>query len=225
LCRCFAEGAQDRVQTAYLHSEVVHGHHGGHGAGRCGEWGAVWSLDGKDMEKSTYGLKPSQLGRLLAASAGALESREAMAGDQANETLLQQYLSRRLSSEPSFEEALLSAGGRSVEEVRPLLDRSMREVLLDPECDLAVLKAVKDHSKRRSAMVTSGSETLTTTALYYAAIAAALVYHGERITTYSTESLERRFSLLAERPWMDSECKALFVRAAEWCRRNRTASP
>ncbi len=67
-------------------------------------------------------------------------------------------------------------------------------------------------------MVTSGSETLIATTVYYAAIAAALVHHGQRISQYSCGSLGQRFSLLAERTWIDADVRKLFAQAAGLCR-------
>ena len=57
-----------------------------------------------------------------------------------------------------------------------------------------------------------------TTTIYYAAIAAALVHHDERITKYSWETLAERFSLLAQRMWIDQDIRDLFARAAGLCR-------
>jgi hypothetical protein len=189
-------------------------------------WKTALPLDWESMEKkSTFGLTPSQLGRLLAASALDPESADTMADDQTNERLLQRHLSRRLAEELSFEKALLSGAGRPAGETRVLLDRSLKETLLDPQCDLSLLRAVKEYGKRLSAMVTSRSETLITTTIYYAAIAAALACHNRRISQYSREDLADRFSKLAQRPWMDKELQGLFARAAEICRRTKTDAP
>jgi len=116
-------------------------------------------------------------------------------------------------------EVLRSARAQPTEGGAGSLDRSVKAVLLDPQGSLIVLEAIKDHSKRLSAMVTSGSETLIATTIYYAAIAAALVHHGRRITKYSWENLTERFSLLAQRMWIDDDTRDLFVRAAECCRK------
>lgn len=175
--------------------------------------------------KSTYGLTPAQLGRLLAVSAWALDSVDAGVEEHAKQTLLQEYLSRRLSEEPSLAEALLSDARRPAGEVHPLLDRSMRQALLDSRCDPDLLRVVKDHCKRLSAVVTSGPETLMTTTIYYAAIAAALVHHGQRISQLPGETLAERFSTLMQRPWMDPQLQGLFTEAAKICRRTATNVP
>jgi hypothetical protein len=168
-------------------------------------------------KKSIYGLKPSQVGRLLSVSARVPESVSDMSDDQIKETVFRDRLNRRLSDDPSFRDALMSVSGRSTGCVSGSLDRSLKEVLLDPGCSATMLQAIKDHSKRLSATVTSGSETLITKTIYYAAIAAAMVHHGERISKYPRESLAQRFSLLAQRQWMDPELRGLFAQAAQLC--------
>lgn len=171
--------------------------------------------------KSIYGLKPSQLGRLLSVSAWIPESVSDVSEDQIKAAVFRDRLNRRLSDDPSFVEVLRSASAPPTEAVAGSLDRSVKVVLLDPQGSLMVLQAIKDHSKRLSAMVTSGSETLIATTIYHAAIAAALVHHGRRITKYSWENLTDRFSLLAQRMWIDDDTRGLFARAAECCRKKQ----
>lgn len=178
------------------------------------------SSDWQEMQKkSTFGLTPAQLGRLLAVSARAADSADAMAEDQAREMLLQEYLSRRLSEEPLLAKILLQQTCRPVAEIQLLLERTMKATLLDPRCDLAFLQAIKDHNKRLSAMIASGPQTLMTATLYYAAVAAALVYHNQRISRYTIENLAERFSALTQRSWIDGELRDLFLHAAAVCRR------
>lgn len=169
-------------------------------------------------KKSIYGLKPSQLGRLLSVSACVSESMSEMPEDQIKKTMFRDRLGRRLADDPSFQETLGSVSGQAAGCAPPTFDGSFRDLLLDPQAGMPVLRAIKDYTKRLSATVTSGSETLITTTIYYAAIAAALVHRGERITKYSWENLTERFSRLAQRVWIDEEIRCLFTRAAEYCR-------
>ena len=169
-------------------------------------------------KKSIYGLKPSQLGRLLSVSARVPESVSDVSEDQIKEALFRDRLGRRLGDEPDLQETLKSVSAPAAGLAPHTLDRSLKDLLLDPQSDATVLQAIKNHTKRLSATVTSGSQTLVTTTIYYAAIAAALVHHHERITKYSWENLTERFSLLAQRMWIDEEIRGLFARAAECCR-------
>jgi hypothetical protein len=169
-------------------------------------------------KKSIYGLTPSQLGRLLSVSACVPESMSDMSDDQVKQKVFRDHLNKRLSDDPSFQEVLASVRGESTARTPGSLDRSLKEVLLDSQCSATVLQAIKDHSKRLSAAVTSGSQTLVTTTIYYAAVAAALVHRGEWITRYSRGDLVERFSLLAQRMWIDEDIRGLFARAAGLCR-------
>lgn len=174
--------------------------------------------EGIMTNKSIYGLKPSQLGRLLSVSACVPESVSDVSDDEIKAVMLRDLLGRRPADEPDLQEALRSISAQATGRAPHTLGRSLRELLLDPQSDTTILQAIKDHTKRLSATVTSGSQTLMTTTIYYAAIAAALVHHGERITKYSWENLAERFSLLAQRTWIDDDIKGLFARAAEGCR-------
>ncbi len=167
--------------------------------------------------KSTYGLTPQQLARLLDVSAHAPESKVVLSEDQTRNALLCEYLSRRLATDPPLREVLLHASGRSESQVQSLLDRSLRDALLHPGSDRTLLRVLKDHSKKMFSQITSGQEHVIGTAIYHAAIASALVHHGQRITQYPYEDLERHFAALANKTWMACELKALFLQAVEIC--------
>lgn len=47
-------------------------------------------------------------------------------------------------------------------------------------------------------------------AIYYAAVAGALVFHDSKITEHSFERLERAFGMLIAKTWMASELVGLF---------------
>jgi len=173
-------------------------------------------------KKSTFGLTPAQLGRLLAVSAWTADSADTVMEDEANARLLQEYLNRRLADEPSLVEEWRSGTNLPAAGIQPLLNRSFKETLLDPHCDLAVLKIVKDHSKRLSARVASGSQALIAATVYYGAVASAMVYHDQRISRYTYENLGARFLALTQRSWVDRELRELFTLAAAACRQTRT---
>jgi hypothetical protein len=175
-------------------------------------------------KKSTYGLRPAQLARLLDVSARAAESADLMSDDQIRHTLLREHLSRRLSHDESLRDALLAAPGQTGSRIRALLDRSLRDALLAPENDTTLLRVIKDQGKRLSGRVASGHENQIGITVYHAAIASALVHHGQKITQYAYEALEQHFSALAGQTWMVCELQALFTEAAKSCRqRARTA--
>ncbi|KPL20813.1 MAG: hypothetical protein AMJ75_11170 [Phycisphaerae bacterium SM1_79] len=65
----------------------------------------------------------------------------------------------------------------------------------------------------------SEPEHAVAVAIYYAAIASALVFHDVKVTTHSYESLEASFTRLINKPWMSAELNSLFIRALKLCRK------
>jgi hypothetical protein len=185
----------------------------------AGDWSSdiLVSREPRMKRKSTYGLKPTQLARLLHVSATAAESTDMMSEDQTRSDLLGEYLSRRLSNDLPLREALLAASGQSESQVQSLLDRSLQDALLAPDVDKILLRVIKEHGKKLSSKIASGPENLIGITIYHAAIASALVHHGQRITQYSYETLEKHFTSLAGQKWMVCELRALFMQAAKSC--------
>jgi len=61
-------------------------------------------------------------------------------------------------------------------------------------------------------------------AVYYAAIASALVFHGRKVTRNPWPHLDASFARLADEPWIGGELADLFARASRLCRHNRAGS-
>ena len=54
--------------------------------------------------------------------------------------------------------------------------------------------------------------------LYYAVIANALVFHGQRISRHSFRKLRQAYAELIAKPWVPSELRTLFQKAEDACR-------
>ena len=93
------------------------------------------------------------------------------------------------------------------------------QILQDDQTDLTTLESVKQYGKLAAAQEQADEEKETATAIYYAAIAAALVRHGQFITRHPPENLRRSFAVLAETPWMSAGLAELFQQAHELCRK------
>ena len=91
---------------------------------------------------------------------------------------------------------------------------SIRELLLDRQTDVATLQRVKEYTKMLGRDAGSDIEKDVFLAIYFAAIAGAMVFHGERITGHSDQDLRRFFGSFASAPWMPTELAGLFSRAA-----------
>jgi hypothetical protein len=91
---------------------------------------------------------------------------------------------------------------------------SLGALLRDPKTDLAVLRRIKRYAKSVGQDTGSDVEKDVFLAVYFAAIAAAAVFHSERITGHSDEDLIRFFDFFARSPWMPTDMAGLFADAA-----------
>jgi hypothetical protein len=94
----------------------------------------------------------------------------------------------------------------------------MSQLLLNSKTDLAVIRTLKDYAKALSRRGAHESEHAAAVIVYYAAIGSALVFHGEKITRHSYETLHEAFSQLAGKDWSPTEVKELFRKGEKVCR-------
>ena len=114
--------------------------------------------------------------------------------------------------EPEVWLARSLAGPVGLGEARP--GRRLGEVLLDPRTNLGLLRTIKDHWKAVSLRVPDGAEHAGAIALYYAAIAAALVHHGTLITKNSPAELSEALATLVAKPWLPRDLRGLMESAS-----------
>jgi len=92
------------------------------------------------------------------------------------------------------------------------------ELLLDPTTDLAVLRRVKEYAKSLGKDAGSEVQKDVFLAIYFAAIAAAVTSHEQRITEHTDEDLARFLESFALAAWMPKTLRSCFTEAARWCR-------
>jgi len=97
---------------------------------------------------------------------------------------------------------------------------TIAELLFASVPDLVALTDLKNYAKLLDQKESSTSTKATATSIYYAAIAAALVAHNERITKHGYRDLARYFAEIASKPWMTADLKALFVKARDTCQKH-----
>ena len=93
-------------------------------------------------------------------------------------------------------------------------------VLHDCRCS-KVFSIIKYYAKRRIGQVETEAECMATRALYYAAIAAAMSFWGEKITKFSYQELRQRLGVMAARPWMPAEIRSVYAQARKVCERQQ----
>jgi hypothetical protein len=141
-----------------------------------------------------------------------------MPSDGAAARLLEDWLRRPLPLAPEAPDSLPAVLRRPGQDFLPLAGAPLGEVLTNPATDVGMLEAVKDYFKELSSRSRRGDAHAATVTIYYAAIAAALVFQGRRITAHSPEKLEKSLGMLIAKPWMAPDLARLFERARKSCR-------
>jgi len=109
--------------------------------------------------------------------------------------------------------------GRLQKDLLPHGGKTLGEVLTDPKSDLAAIKKIREYAKTMAARKGAGTERAVAVAIYYAAIASALLFHNVKITTHSYELLDASFEKLIGKAWMSPELTQLFTKARKLCRK------
>jgi len=98
---------------------------------------------------------------------------------------------------------------------RSVFGASLGELLCDPKTDIAVLRRIKEYAKALGRNAKTDMDKDVFLAVYFAAIAGALVFHNEHITEHPRHNLTQFFKHFAQAPWMRTDLRDLFVKATE----------
>jgi hypothetical protein len=102
---------------------------------------------------------------------------------------------------------------------KPMLSQyTLRQLLTSPVTPKDFWKHLKRYFKKQAADPESVEAGSPMAMLYYAVIAADLVYYGEKISKHSWKKLEDSFRRLADRFAADKEIAELFQKASISCR-------
>jgi hypothetical protein len=143
---------------------------------------------------------------------------------------LRDRLAEPLPLDPTVAHTLPESLSHVLEQFSPLTGCSIGGLLLDPDTDPAVVWQIKDRYREKAQSGPSEPERQVATAIYYAAIAHALLFHENslflenRITTFSYKELDGHFSQLLNIRWLTPELIGLFKRAHAICCERRRAS-
>ena len=95
--------------------------------------------------------------------------------------------------------------------------RSIGELLLDSRADLETIRKIKDYGKGLSAARPGTAEHSAGVAIYYAAIASAILFRDAQITRKSFADLTGAMDLLLRKPWITPGLAAHLSKARELC--------
>jgi len=173
---------------------------------------------GKQSPTALFGQKPEKLARLLTTCAGGGMSKGKKSTAKQKSDLLRDLLEDVLPSDQAAIDAFPALLRHLYRELLPLADKSLGELLLSRETALSSVEKIKEYGKKVSASAGSEAEYEASAAIYYAAIASALVFHDQKITHYSYQELVSYFSSLTDKKWIPAKIKRLFKKAFEICK-------
>jgi hypothetical protein len=168
-------------------------------------------------KKTTYGLSPRQLIRLLAIGR---KGGDAPIGASVSKTpaeILGGILSSTLPLDPDSPNSLPVVLDWTGRKVLSASGRKIGDLLAEPKTDLEVLRGLKEYGKTLASGTSAKAKQAASTAIYYAAIASALVFHNRRITQLSKEKLRAAYSKLQEKASDFPEIQNLFRKALALC--------
>jgi len=94
---------------------------------------------------------------------------------------------------------------------------TIRDLIVTPETDIRFIRKLKDNYKSSFKISKSKAEQDAATAIYYAAIGHALIFHGKRITSFSYKELSEAFSKFSRIKWISHDLREIYKKAQEYC--------
>jgi len=137
--------------------------------------------------------------------------------NEAKRELLESRLAENLPLDRAQIQQLPEILGQLYQATGQLAGDVIGEILKNPSSDLRTIRRVKRHAKRLAAKAASSEEHDAAAAVYYAAIAHALVFQDQRITQFPMPALAQTYSRLSEEIWISKELVALFKQAGAYC--------
>jgi len=182
------------------------------GPGLAGAYQRACVPTGESME-STHDLTPETLAKLMGIVAG--DEREA--ADTRRQDRAADLLTCWLGWPWPVRTPVADAKPRRPPETLEQNGKAttIAQLLLGERSGLGVLCEIKEFAKRLARRNKAEPGHSVATAIYYAAIASALLHHGRKITAHSHRSLEASFLRLMAEPWLPA---ALYEHLGQACR-------
>ena len=165
-----------------------------------------------NAEEGTGGMRSDGLAGLLGIGLEA-EENGGHTPDERREARLRARLAGTLPLKEGTGSALPGLSGGLV----PADSASVGQLLLDSQTPLEAFQWAKEYAKRLPEATRLQTDRAAATAIYFAAIAGALLFHNEKITTHSYADLADHFGSLIEKRWMDPKLVKHFAKARKVC--------
>ncbi|MHC4540246.1 MAG: hypothetical protein ACYS74_10760 [Planctomycetota bacterium] len=171
------------------------------------------------MEESSERLKLNieQSTRLLRLGLDSSHETADQRATRSRADLLLDMLASKLPTDPALIETLPTVLRSLSEELQSVSGRTLGDLLQGPKTKIALIRRMKDFAKELGAAAKDDVEREVALALYFAAIANALVYHNVKISQYNHAKLEQSFAALRGHDWIPPNLARLFRKAQRYC--------
>ncbi len=171
-----------------------------------------------DNSKQDLNLTSQHKTRLFSLALSRTRNEDDIGDDEKRTDILYDLFTGTLPVPPRTKDRLPPSLRNQSESLRSVAGQPICDLLQDPQADVSVIQRIKDYAKESGAVTTSKIEKDALLALYYAAIASALLLHGTKISKHSWADLTQFFRSLATKKWVLPELKTFFLRAQEHCK-------
>lgn len=134
-------------------------------------------------------------------------------------SVLLDVLGSKLPVNPALIESLPPVLRALSEELQSVSGLPLGDLLQDSQTKIAVVRRIKDFAKELGNSAKDKIERDVALAVYFAAIAGALIFHDARISQYSYEQLAQSFEALGEHDWITPDLTKLYKEARRYCTR------
>ncbi len=131
--------------------------------------------------------------------------------------LLADTLGSRMPADAMLLESLPTVLRSLSEQLESVSGFPIGQLILNPKTKTALLRRIKDYAKDMGASASDEQQRDVALAVYYAAIAGALVHHNVKISQHSYDKLEQSFEKLANNDWISPGLSGLFRDARQYC--------
>jgi hypothetical protein len=177
--------------------------------------GGMWQSGvAVDEETDVQRLNDRQKTRLLSLGLEPEQPAATPDKDEQRGDLLCDILRHSLPLHGPGQEAPPVIAGQSCSAFWSIAGLPLRELLLDPKTDIAVLRRIKEYAKTLGQKAGSEVGKDVFLAIYLAAIASAMVFHDKYITEHSEQDLRQFFGFFARASWMPRYLVELFDKRA-----------
>lgn len=168
-------------------------------------------------DDTTFGFNAEKLARLWAIGAQDDEPDTVGRTDQAKLELLLEGLAEKVPLDKDLTQTLSPAFVQLCGVLKPFVGHSYQALLNNPDTDVATFRRIKDLNKASATQAHAQGRREVLAVLYYAAIAGALVYHRQCISSLSFQHLSDRYRTYLEFAWLTPDIRILFEQALACC--------